>query len=78
MAVGKRLKGERGRVIAVIGDGSLTAGMAFEGPNQAGYLDEDVIVVLNDNGMSIAPNVGAAGSPASGATPYPVICRLYC
>jgi 1-deoxy-D-xylulose-5-phosphate synthase len=59
MAVGKRLKGEKGRVIAVIGDGSLTAGMAFEGLNQAGYLDEDVIVVLNDNGMSIAPNVGA-------------------
>jgi 1-deoxy-D-xylulose-5-phosphate synthase len=59
MAVAKRLKGEQGRVIAVIGDGSLTAGMAFEGLNQAGYLDEDVIVVLNDNGMSIAPNVGA-------------------
>ncbi len=59
MAVGKRLKREKGRVIAVIGDGSLTAGMAFEGLNQAGYLDEDVIVVLNDNGMSIAPNVGA-------------------
>ncbi|MFH1033617.1 MAG: 1-deoxy-D-xylulose-5-phosphate synthase, partial [Pseudomonadota bacterium] len=59
MAVGKRLAGEKGRVIAVIGDGSLTAGMAFEALNQAGYLDEDIIVVLNDNGMSIAPNVGA-------------------
>ncbi|MBI5522666.1 MAG: 1-deoxy-D-xylulose-5-phosphate synthase [Desulfarculus sp.] len=59
MAVAKRLKKEPGRVIAVIGDGSLTAGMAFEALNQAGYLDEDIIVVLNDNGMSIAPNVGA-------------------
>ncbi len=59
MAVAKRLAHEKGRVIAVIGDGSLTAGMAFEGLNQAGYLDEDIIVVLNDNGMSIAPNVGA-------------------
>ncbi|MBI4800080.1 MAG: 1-deoxy-D-xylulose-5-phosphate synthase [Desulfarculus sp.] len=59
MAVAKRLKKEPGRVIAVIGDGSLTAGMAFEALNQAGYLDEDLIVVLNDNGMSIAPNVGA-------------------
>jgi 1-deoxy-D-xylulose-5-phosphate synthase len=59
MAVGKRLAKEKGRVIAVIGDGSLTAGMAFEALNQAGYLDEDIIVVLNDNGMSIAPNVGA-------------------
>ncbi len=62
MAVAKRLKGEEGRVIAVIGDGSLTAGLAFEGLNQAGDLDEDLIVVLNDNGMSIAPNVGALSS----------------
>ena len=59
MAVGKHLQGDPGRVIAVIGDGSLTAGMAYEGLNQAGDLDEDLIVVLNDNGMSIAPNVGA-------------------
>jgi 1-deoxy-D-xylulose-5-phosphate synthase len=59
MAVGKHLRGDSGRVIAVIGDGSLTAGMAYEGLNQAGDLDEDLIVVLNDNGMSIAPNVGA-------------------
>jgi len=59
MAVGKRLKGDNSRVIAVIGDGSLTAGMAFEGLNQAGYLNEDIIVILNDNGMSITHNVGA-------------------
>ncbi len=59
MAVGKQLKKDRRKVIAVIGDGSLTAGLAYEGLNQAGDLDEDLIVVLNDNGMSIAPNVGA-------------------
>ncbi|ADK85292.1 deoxyxylulose-5-phosphate synthase [Desulfarculus baarsii DSM 2075] len=59
MAVGKRLRGASGKVLAVIGDGSLTGGMAYEGLNQAGFLNEDLIVVLNDNGMSIAPNVGA-------------------
>lgn len=62
MAVARRLKGEPGKVIAVIGDGSLTAGLAYEGLNQAGDMDEDLIVVLNDNGMSIAPNVGAISS----------------
>ena len=62
MAVARRLKGEAGKVIAVIGDGSLTAGLAYEGLNQAGDMDEDLIVVLNDNGMSIAPNVGAISS----------------
>ena len=59
MAIAKRLKKDQGKVIAVIGDGSLTAGLAYEGLNQAGDLDEDLIVVFNDNGMSIAPNVGA-------------------
>src|SRR5680860_1018749 len=50
---------ERGRVVAVIGDGALTGGMAFEGLNNAGHLDCPFIVVLNDNEMSISPNVGA-------------------
>jgi 1-deoxy-D-xylulose-5-phosphate synthase len=58
----KALKGEKGRVIAVIGDGSMTAGMAFEGLNQAGHTEKDLIVVLNDNAMSISPNVGAFSS----------------
>ncbi len=58
----KCLKGERSKVIAVIGDGSLTAGLAFEGLNQAGHLDKDLIVVLNDNEMSISKNVGALSS----------------
>jgi 1-deoxy-D-xylulose-5-phosphate synthase len=62
MASARCLKKERHRVIAVIGDGSMTAGIAFEGLNNAGDLNKDLIVVLNDNGMSIAPNVGALSS----------------
>ena len=58
----KSLKGEKSRVIAVIGDGSMTAGLAFEGLNQAGHTEKDLIVVLNDNAMSISPNVGAFSS----------------
>ncbi len=58
----KALKGENGRVISIIGDGSLTAGMAFEGLNQAGHTEKNLIVVLNDNAMSISPNVGAFSS----------------
>ena len=59
MSVAKSLKDDESRVIAVIGDGSMTAGLAFEGLNQAGHLGKDLIVVLNDNEMSISPNVGA-------------------
>ncbi len=57
---GNRLTGEHDRKsIAVIGDGSMTAGLAYEGLNQAGRLDRNLIVVLNDNEMSISENVGA-------------------
>jgi 1-deoxy-D-xylulose-5-phosphate synthase len=59
---GMRLKGqadEEGKVVAVIGDGSMTGGVAFEAIHQAGGLGTPITVVLNDNGMSIAPNVGA-------------------
>ncbi len=61
MAVAKRLldPNDNDRVVAVIGDGALTGGMAYEGLNNAGNLDIPFIVVLNDNEMSIAPNVGA-------------------
>ena len=60
----KQIKGERAKVIAVIGDGSMTAGLAYEGLNQAGdtHKDKDLIVILNDNDMSISPNVGALSS----------------
>jgi 1-deoxy-D-xylulose-5-phosphate synthase len=60
LAVGRRLEGkEKGHVIAVIGDASLANGMAFEALNHAGHLKENLIVVLNDNEMSISPTVGA-------------------
>jgi len=59
MAIASRIRGDSNRVIAVIGDGSLTGGMAFEALNQAGHLRQNLIVVLNDNEMSISENVGA-------------------
>ena len=59
MAEAIKRDGGRGRVVALLGDGALTGGMAFEGLNQAGYLKSDMLVVLNDNRMSISPNVGA-------------------
>jgi 1-deoxy-D-xylulose-5-phosphate synthase len=62
MAVARDLKGERNKVVAVIGDGSLTGGLAFEGLNHAGHINRDLVVILNDNEMSIAENVGALSS----------------
>ncbi len=62
LAAAQELQGESNRVIAVIGDGSMTAGLAFEGLNHAGDLDKNLIVILNDNEMSISPNVGALSS----------------
>jgi 1-deoxy-D-xylulose-5-phosphate synthase len=62
MAEARRQKGEEGKMIALIGDGSMTAGLAFEGLNQSGHIDRDLIVILNDNEMSISPNVGALSS----------------
>jgi len=59
MAVADNLDRKKNNVIAVIGDGSLTGGIAFEGLNQAGHLKKNLIVVLNDNEMSISKNVGA-------------------
>ncbi len=59
MAVAARRKGETRRVVAVIGDGAMTAGMAFEALNNAGAMDANLLVILNDNDMSISENVGA-------------------
>ena len=59
MAVAARMKGEDRRVVAIIGDGAMTAGMAFEALNNAGAMDANLLVVLNDNDMSISENVGA-------------------
>ena len=62
MVEARDLSGDDYNVIAVIGDGALTGGLALEGLNNAGHLDKDIIVVLNDNEMSISPNVGAMSS----------------
>jgi len=62
MAAARDILGESNKVVAVIGDGSLTAGMAFEALNHAGGLKEKLVVILNDNEMSISPNVGALSS----------------
>jgi 1-deoxy-D-xylulose-5-phosphate synthase len=60
MAMAAKYKGETDRkVVAVIGDGSMTAGLAFEGMNHAGVADSDMLIILNDNGIGIDPNVGA-------------------
>src|SRR5437899_5635928 len=59
MAQAAKLKGEKHHVVAVIGDGAMSAGMAFEALNNAGVMDTDLLVILNDNDMSISPAVGA-------------------
>jgi len=59
MAMAAKYKGENRKSVAIIGDGSMTAGMAFEAMNHAGVADSDVLIILNDNCMSIDPNVGA-------------------
>lgn len=59
MALAAAKKGEQRRIVAVIGDGAMTAGLAFEALNHAGSLDVDMLVILNDNDMSISENVGA-------------------
>ncbi|MGB0865210.1 MAG: 1-deoxy-D-xylulose-5-phosphate synthase [Granulosicoccaceae bacterium] len=59
MATAAKLNGEQRRAVAVIGDGAITAGLAYEALNNAGHWKSDLLVVLNDNDMSISPNVGA-------------------
>ncbi|MEA2082215.1 MAG: 1-deoxy-D-xylulose-5-phosphate synthase [Elusimicrobiota bacterium] len=62
MACARDLKGRKNKVIAVIGDGALTGGLAYEGLNNAGCSGRDMLVILNDNNMFISPRVGAVGS----------------
>ena len=77
MAVASRLKGEKDRQhVAVIGDGAMTAGLAFEGLNHGGIEDSNVIVVLNDNCMSIDPNVGALKEYLTDITTSPTYNKL--
>jgi 1-deoxy-D-xylulose-5-phosphate synthase len=59
MAAGRDLNGDDFKVAAILGDGALSCGLAYEGLNNAGHSERDIIVILNDNEMSIAPNVGA-------------------
>jgi 1-deoxy-D-xylulose-5-phosphate synthase len=59
IATARDLRGEDFHVVAVVGDGAMTCGLPFEGLNNAGHSDRDFLIILNDNGMSIAPNVGA-------------------
>jgi len=59
MAAARDINGEELKVVAILGDGALSSGLAYEGLNNAGHSGRDIIVVLNDNEMSIAPNVGA-------------------
>jgi 1-deoxy-D-xylulose-5-phosphate synthase len=76
MAVGRDLNGEHFKVVAVIGDGSLGSGLAYEGLNNAGASGRDLIVVLNDNEMSIAPNVGAMHKYLSSVQRNPIYNRI--
>jgi len=75
-ACSRDLKKETHKVVAVVGDGALTGGLAFEGLNQAGVVGTDLLVVLNDNSMSISPNVGAIARYLTRITSAPVYRRL--
>jgi 1-deoxy-D-xylulose-5-phosphate synthase len=76
MAVARDLKGEHHHVVAVVGDGALTCGLSYEGMNNAGHSHRDLIMVLNDNGMSIAPNVGAISKYLGSIIASPITNRI--
>jgi 1-deoxy-D-xylulose-5-phosphate synthase len=76
IACARDLAGEDFRVVAVIGDGSMTGGLAFEGLNNAGALSKDLVVVLNDNSMSISKNVGALSAYLTDLIANPLYNRL--
>ncbi len=76
MATARDLSGGRRKVVAVLGDGAMTGGLAYEAMNNAGQSGRDLLVVLNDNGMSIAPNVGALASYLTNVVTNPRLKRL--
>ncbi len=76
LAKARDLIGEKYKVVSVIGDGSLTGGMAFEALNYTGHLKTNLIVILNDNEMSIAPNVGALSNYLSRLRMNPMVYKL--
>ena len=76
MATARDLNGDDFEVVAVIGDGALTCGMAYEALNNAGHTDRDIIVILNDNEMSISPNVGAINKYLTRVVTNPIYNRV--
>jgi len=76
MAVARDLNGEQFKVVSILGDGALTCGLAYEGLNNAGASERDFIVILNDNEMSIAPNVGAMSKYLTSIQRNPLYNRL--
>jgi 1-deoxy-D-xylulose-5-phosphate synthase len=76
MAMAAKLKNENRKSIAVIGDGAMTAGLAFEAMNHAGVADSDVLIILNDNCMSIDPNVGALKEYLTDITTSPTYNKI--
>ena len=75
-ATARDLKGERHHVVAVVGDGALTGGLAYEALNNAGNSGRDLLVILNDNAMSISPNVGAISHYLTSLTTNPYYKRM--
>jgi 1-deoxy-D-xylulose-5-phosphate synthase len=76
IAAARDLKGEQFEVISIIGDGALTSGMAYEALNNAGHTDRDLIVILNDNEMSISKNVGAISKYLTRVVTNPIYNRM--
>ena len=76
MATARDLKGEDYKVVAIVGDGALTCGLPYEAMNNAGHSGRDIIMVLNDNGMSIAPNVGAINKYLGSIIASPITVRI--
>src|SRR5947199_5270 len=76
MAAARDLRGEDFKVVAVVGDGAMTCGLPYEAMNNAGHSGRDLIMVLNDNGMSIAPNVGAINKYLGSIIASPITNRI--
>jgi 1-deoxy-D-xylulose-5-phosphate synthase len=76
MATARDLRGGQHKVVAVVGDGALTCGLSYEGMNNAGHSDRDIILIVNDNGMSISPNVGAISRTLGGIVAKPITNKL--
>jgi 1-deoxy-D-xylulose-5-phosphate synthase len=76
IAAGRDILGDSYKVLAVLGDGALTSGLAYEGLNNAGHSGRDLVVILNDNAMSIAPNVGAISKYLTSVQRNPLYNRI--